>query len=104
MSYLCEVSRSALIIVDLQEKLMPVIAEGPDVVKRALIIAKVAKLRRGVPGWHGPILDHFRQGRGPVAGLSKGGQREWPDLSLPMAHLTVLGQDRGDVARVRHMR
>jgi nicotinamidase-related amidase len=44
MSYLCEVSRSALIIVDLQEKLMPVIAEGPDVVKRALIIAKVAKL------------------------------------------------------------
>jgi nicotinamidase-related amidase len=44
MPYLCEASRSTLIIIDLQEKLMPVIADGVDVVKRALLLAQVAKL------------------------------------------------------------
>jgi len=44
MSYLCEASRSALIIIDLQEKLMPVIADGAEIVRRALILAKVARL------------------------------------------------------------
>ncbi|MFM0248881.1 cysteine hydrolase family protein [Paraburkholderia sediminicola] len=33
-----------LIIIDLQKKLMPVISEGNEVVKRALILAQVAKL------------------------------------------------------------
>jgi len=44
MSYLCNPSRSSLIIIDLQEKLMPVIADGAEVVKRTLILAKIAKL------------------------------------------------------------
>jgi nicotinamidase-related amidase len=44
MSYLCETSKSTLIIIDLQEKLMPVIADGAEIVKRALILAKAARL------------------------------------------------------------
>ena len=44
MSYLCDTSRSTLIIIDLQEKLIPVIADGAEVVKRALILAQAARL------------------------------------------------------------
>lgn len=48
MSYLCDASRSILIAVDLQEKLMPVIADGGQVVKRAAILAQAARLL-GIP-------------------------------------------------------
>lgn len=44
MHYLCEPSRSMLIIIDLQQKLMPVISDGETVLKRALILAQAAKL------------------------------------------------------------
>ena len=48
MSNLCDASRSILIIVDLQERLMPAIDEGAEVVKNAVILAKAAKVL-GVP-------------------------------------------------------
>jgi len=44
MSYLCDASRSILIIIDLQEKLMPVIADGERVLKRAVLLAQAARL------------------------------------------------------------
>jgi nicotinamidase-related amidase len=44
MSLLCDASRSMLVVIDLQNKLMPVISEGKEIVKRALILAQVAKL------------------------------------------------------------
>jgi nicotinamidase-related amidase len=44
MSILCDASRSMLVVIDLQNKLMPVISEGKEIVKRALILAQVAKL------------------------------------------------------------
>ncbi|WP_211463349.1 isochorismatase family protein [Collimonas silvisoli] len=44
MSYLCDASRTTLIIVDLQEKLMPVISDGAQLLQRAVILAQAAKL------------------------------------------------------------
>ncbi|WP_394778563.1 isochorismatase family protein [Undibacterium sp.] len=44
MSYLCDASHSVLIIIDLQQKLMPVIAEGEQVVTRASLLAQAARL------------------------------------------------------------
>ncbi|MFM0210806.1 isochorismatase family protein [Paraburkholderia sediminicola] len=44
MSLLCDASRAMLIIIDLQKKLMPVISEGNEIVKRALFLAQMAKL------------------------------------------------------------
>jgi len=44
MHYLSEASRTALIVIDMQEKLMPVIADGDEVLRRALTLAQVAKL------------------------------------------------------------
>jgi nicotinamidase-related amidase len=44
MSYLCETSDSTLIVIDIQQRLMPVIHEGAEVVKRAAIMAHAAKL------------------------------------------------------------
>ncbi|GGC68394.1 isochorismatase family protein [Undibacterium terreum] len=44
MSYLCDASRSLLIVIDLQQKLMPVIADGEHVVKRAALLAQAARL------------------------------------------------------------
>lgn len=44
MGYLCEASRSSLIVIDLQEKLMPVITDGAGIVRRALILAQAARL------------------------------------------------------------
>ncbi|HWW07574.1 isochorismatase family protein [Collimonas sp.] len=44
MSYLCDASRTTLIVIDLQEKLMPVIGDGAQVLQRAVILAQAAKL------------------------------------------------------------
>ncbi|GAC1553542.1 MAG: isochorismatase family protein [Collimonas sp.] len=48
MTYLSDASRATLIIVDLQEKLMPVILDGTQVLQRAVILAQAAKLL-GIP-------------------------------------------------------
>jgi nicotinamidase-related amidase len=48
MNTLCDMSRSVLIVIDLQERLMPVINEGAAVMKRARILAQAAKTL-GVP-------------------------------------------------------
>jgi nicotinamidase-related amidase len=48
MSYLCDASRATLIIVDLQEKLMPVIDQGALVLQRAVLLAQAAGLL-GIP-------------------------------------------------------
>lgn len=48
MAYLSDVSRATLIIVDLQEKLMPVILDGVQVMQRAVILARAARLL-GIP-------------------------------------------------------
>lgn len=40
---LCDASRSALIVIDLQERLMPAIHDGAEVVKRAHILALAAQ-------------------------------------------------------------
>jgi nicotinamidase-related amidase len=44
MPYLCDASGSTLLIVDLQEKLMPVIGDGPQVLRRAVLLAQAARL------------------------------------------------------------
>ncbi|SFH71323.1 Isochorismate hydrolase [Collimonas sp. OK307] len=44
MTYLSDASRATLIIVDLQEKLMPVILDGAQVLQRAVILAQAARL------------------------------------------------------------
>lgn len=43
MSLLCVASRSTLIVIDVQHRLMPKIHEGEAVVKNALILARAAK-------------------------------------------------------------
>ncbi len=48
MSYLCDASRSLLLVIDLQQKLMPVIADGERVLKRAMLLAQAARLL-GIP-------------------------------------------------------
>ena len=48
MSHLCDASRSTLIIIDLQERLMPAIHEGEAVVANALRLAQAARLL-GIP-------------------------------------------------------
>lgn len=48
MTYLSDASRATLIIVDLQEKLMPVILDGAQVLQRAVILAQAARLL-GIP-------------------------------------------------------
>ncbi|PFH09882.1 nicotinamidase-related amidase [Collimonas sp. PA-H2] len=44
MSYLSDASRSTLLIVDLQEKLMPVIGDGQQVLRSAVLLAQAARL------------------------------------------------------------
>ncbi|MEO6917663.1 MAG: isochorismatase family protein [Collimonas sp.] len=44
MPYLCDASSSTLLIVDLQEKLMPVIGDGEHVLRRAVLLAQAAHL------------------------------------------------------------
>ncbi|MES2068834.1 MAG: isochorismatase family protein [Pseudomonadota bacterium] len=44
MSYLCDASRSSLIVIDLQQKLMPVIADGELLLKRTILLAQAARL------------------------------------------------------------
>ncbi|MEM4989572.1 isochorismatase family protein [Collimonas sp. H4R21] len=44
MSYLCDASRTTLIVVDLQEKLMPVIGDAAQVLQRAVLLAQAARL------------------------------------------------------------
>jgi nicotinamidase-related amidase len=44
MNTLCDVSRSTLIVIDLQERLMPAIHEGSEVISRARILAHAAKI------------------------------------------------------------
>jgi len=44
MTSLCDASRATLIIIDLQERLMPAIHEGEQVVSNALRLARTAKL------------------------------------------------------------
>lgn len=44
MNDLCDASRSTLIIIDLQERLMPAIQDGDAVVKNALTLARAARL------------------------------------------------------------
>lgn len=44
MTYLSDASRSTLLIVDLQEKLMPVIEDGQQVLRRAVLLAQAARL------------------------------------------------------------
>ena len=48
MSSLCDASRSILIVVDLQERLMPTIHDGAEVIKNVVILATAAK-SFGVP-------------------------------------------------------
>jgi nicotinamidase-related amidase len=48
MRYLSDASRATLIVVDLQEKLMPVILDGAQVLQRAVILAQAARLL-GIP-------------------------------------------------------
>lgn len=48
MSTLCDPSRSILIVIDMQERLMPAIQDGTEVINRARILAEAAKLL-GVP-------------------------------------------------------
>jgi nicotinamidase-related amidase len=44
MPYLSDASRSTLLIIDLQEKLMPVIGDGQQVLRRAVLLAQAARL------------------------------------------------------------
>ena len=44
MSGLCDSSRSTLIVIDLQERLMPAIHDGSEVIRRAKILAQAAKI------------------------------------------------------------
>ncbi|AMP12451.1 isochorismatase family protein [Collimonas pratensis] len=44
MPYLSDASRSTLLIVDLQEKLMPVIGDSAQVLRRAMLLAQAARL------------------------------------------------------------
>lgn len=44
MSDLCDSSRSTLIVIDLQERLMPAIHKGSEVIRRAKILAQAAKI------------------------------------------------------------
>ncbi|AIY39313.1 Isochorismatase [Collimonas arenae] len=44
MSYLSNASRSTLLVIDLQEKLMPVIGDGAHVLRRAVLLAQAARL------------------------------------------------------------
>lgn len=48
MTRLCEAERSVLILIDFQERLLPVIQESEAVVERAVILAKAGKML-GVP-------------------------------------------------------
>ncbi|AMO98088.1 isochorismatase family protein [Collimonas arenae] len=44
MSYLCNASAANLVIIDLQEKLMPVIFDNAQVLRRASVLAQAARL------------------------------------------------------------
>ena len=44
MSYLCDASATSLIIIDMQEKLMPVIFDNAHVLRRAALLAQAARL------------------------------------------------------------
>lgn len=44
MNYLCDASTSSLIIIDMQEKLMPVIVDNAHILQRAAVLAQVARL------------------------------------------------------------
>ncbi|MFZ6647080.1 isochorismatase family protein [Undibacterium sp. TJN25] len=55
MSYLCDASRSMLIVIDLQQKLMPVITDGEQVLARASLLAQAARLL------HIPVLGTVQQ-------------------------------------------
>lgn len=44
MTYLCDASRSTLVVIDLQEKLMPVIVDGQQILRRAALLAQAARL------------------------------------------------------------
>lgn len=44
MKTLCDASRSILVVIDLQEKLMPAIHDGASVVQRALVLSQAARL------------------------------------------------------------
>lgn len=61
MTSSCDAARSALIIIDLQERLLPAIEDGQAVVDRALILAKAGKAL-GIP-----ILgtEQYPEGLGP---------------------------------------
>lgn len=48
MNLLCDATRSTLIVIDLQERLMPAIADGAAVVRQAVILAQAARAL-GVP-------------------------------------------------------
>ena len=48
MPTLCDASRATLIVIDLQERLMPAIDEGATVIRHAVMLAQAAKLL-GVP-------------------------------------------------------
>jgi nicotinamidase-related amidase len=48
VSILCDASRSTLIVIDLQERLMPTIHEGAAVISRARILAQAARIL-GIP-------------------------------------------------------
>ena len=44
MTRLCDASRSALLVIDLQQRLMPAIADGETTVNNALVLARAARL------------------------------------------------------------
>ncbi|MFC5474975.1 isochorismatase family protein [Paraherbaspirillum soli] len=44
MPYLCEASRATLVVIDLQEKLMPVIADAAGILKRTELLMHAARL------------------------------------------------------------
>ena len=98
MSLLCDALRSLLIIIDLQKKLMPVISEGNEVVKRALILAQVAKLLEV------PIVGTEQQplrlgGTVPEIGqmFSRRFEKNHFDASAEPGFAECLGPDRDDL-------
>ena len=98
MSLLCDASRSMLVVIDLQNKLMPVISEGKEIVKRALILAQVAKLLEV------PIVGTEQQplrlgGTLPEIGqmFSRRFEKEHFDASAEPGFAECLGPDRDDL-------
>ena len=76
--------------------------EGGDVLlrERPLVLELEPEVRRGLPGGHGPLLDHRGDVRRALPGLLVGLEGERGDLTLAVALLAVLLEERRDVLGV----